>query len=380
MKISERFSEVFGYAPNLISAAPGRVNLIGEHIDYNGGDVLPFAIANSTYAALGARTDSKIRLASSLFPGEIIQADTHILTPLYGQMWSRYVLGVFWAVGSARLPHGFDIYIDSTVPIGSGLSSSASVEASIATALNNFFQWNMSLPDLARICQRAENDFVGMPCGIMDQAISLMAQAGQALLLDTRSLKSEQIPLDLASKGLELLVIDTQVHHELVDGGYAERRDSCEKAAETLGITTLREISVSDFESRKSELDVTTYLRAHHAVTEISRVSQAVHALRADDYEELGKLLNQSHESLRDEFTVSCPELNCAVEVANAHGALGSRMIGGGYGGSAIALIRQEDREDVESAILEAFAKNGFIAPRFFVALPSAGARIIQQG
>jgi galactokinase len=380
MKISERFSEVFGYAPNLISAAPGRVNLIGEHIDYNGGDVLPFAIANSTYVALGARTDSKIRLASSLFPGEIIQADTHILTPLYGQLWSRYVLGVFWAVGSARLPHGFDIYIDSTVPIGSGLSSSASVEASIATALNNFFQWNMSLPDLARICQRAENDFVGMPCGIMDQAISLMAQAGQALLLDTRSLKSEQIPLDLASKGLELLVIDTQVHHELVDGGYAERRDSCEKAAETLGITTLREISVSDFESRKSELDVTTYLRAHHAVTEISRVSQAVHALRADDYEELGKLLNQSHESLRDEFTVSCPELNCAVEVANAHGALGSRMIGGGYGGSAIALIRQEDREDVESAILEAFAKNGFIAPRFFVALPSAGARIIQQG
>ena len=380
MEISEKFTEVFGYAPNLISAAPGRVNLIGEHIDYNGGDVLPFAIANSTYAAFGVRTDSKIRLASSLFPGEIIQADTHILTPLYGQMWSRYVLGVFWAVGSARLPHGFDIYIDSSVPIGSGLSSSASVEASIAIALNGFFHWNMSLPDLARICQRAENDFVGMPCGIMDQAISLMAQQGHALLLDTRSLKCEQIPLDLTSKGLELLVIDTRVHHELVDGGYAERRDSCEKAAEILGVSTLREISISDFESRKSELDVTTYLRAHHAVTEIARVSQAVQALRADDYDELGRLLNQSHVSLRDEFTVSCPELNCAVEVANTHGALGSRMIGGGYGGSAIALIRQEDREDVESAILEAFAKNGFIAPRFFVALPSAGARIIQQG
>jgi len=380
MEIFEKFTEVFGYAPNLISAAPGRVNLIGEHIDYNGGDVLPFAIAHSTYAAFGARNDSKIRIASSLFPGEVIQADTHILTPLYGQMWSRYILGVFWAVGSARLPHGFDIYIDSTVPIGAGLSSSASVEASVAIALNEFFQWNMSLPDLARIAQRAENDFVGMPCGIMDQAISLMAQEGQALLLDTRTLKSEQIPLDLTSKGLELLVIDTRVHHELVDGGYAERRDSCEKAAETLGVSTLREISVSEFESRKREFDTTTYLRAHHAVTEIARVSKAVTALREGNYEELGQLLNQSHESLRDEFTVSCPELNCAVEVANSRGALGSRMIGGGYGGSAIALIHQEDRASIESAVSDAFAKNEFISPRFFVALPSAGARIIQRG
>ena len=380
MEISEKFTELYGYAPNLISAAPGRVNLIGEHIDYNGGDVLPFAIANSTYVALGARTDSKIRLASSLFPGEIIQADTHILTPLYGQMWSRYILGVFWAVGSARLPHGFDIYIDSTVPIGSGLSSSASVEASIAIALNGFFHWNMSLPDLARICQRAENDFVGMPCGIMDQSISLMAHEGSALLLDTRTLKSDQIPFDLKQHGLELLVIDTQVRHELVDGGYAERRDSCEKAAEALGATTLREISVAEFESRQSEFDTTTYLRAHHAVTEIARVSQAVQALRADNYDELGRLLNQSHTSLRDEFTVSCPELNCAVEVAQSHGALGARMIGGGYGGSAIALIHQEDRAAIETAISDAFAKNAFISPRFFVALPSAGARIIQRG
>jgi len=213
----------------------------------------------------------------------------------------------------------------------------------------------------------------------MDQSISLMGREGNALLLDTRTLKSEQIPFDLKQHGLELLVIDTQVHHELVDGGYAERRDSCEKAAETLGVATLREISVAEFESRKSEFDTTTYLRAHHAVTEIARVSQAVAALRNDNFEELGRLLNQSHSSLRDEFTVSCPELNCAVEVANVNGALGARMIGGGYGGSAIALIRQQDSDSIKSSITEAFTKNGFIAPRFFVALPSAGARIIQQ-
>ena len=379
MDITSHFKELFGRDPLLIAGAPGRVNLIGEHIDYNGGDVLPFAISYLTCAALSPRTDSKIRLASSQFPGEIIEADTHILTPRYGQMWSRYILGVFWAVGSARLPHGFDIYIDSTVPIGAGLSSSAAVEASVAYGLNSFFHWNLSLADLARICQKAENDFVGMPCGIMDQSISLMGREGNALLLDTRTLKSEQIPFDLKQHGLELLVIDTQVHHELVDGGYAERRDSCEKAAETLGVATLREISVAEFESRKSEFDATTYLRAHHAVTEIARVSQAVAALRNDNFEELGKLLNQSHASLRDEFTVSCPELNCAVEVANVNGALGARMIGGGYGGSAIALIRQQDSDSIRSSITEAFTKNGFIAPRFFVALPSAGARIIQQ-
>ncbi len=380
MEISEHFHSTFGYSPTLISGAPGRVNLIGEHIDYNGGDVLPFAISELARAAFGARTDSKIRLASFQFPGETIEADTHILTPLYGQMWSRYILGVFWAVGNARLPHGFDIYIDSSVPIGAGLSSSAAVEASVAYGLNEYFHWNMSMPDLARICQKAENDFVGMPCGIMDQSIALMATEGHALLLDTRTLDAQQIPFDLARHGLELLVIDTRVHHELVDGGYAERRDSCEKAAEILGIATLREISRAEFESRKSELDATTYLRAHHAVTEIERVQLAVDALAAGKFEKLGELLNQSHRSLRDEFTVSCLELNCAVETANAHGALGARMIGGGYGGSAIALIKRIDAERIKSEIEGAFAKCGFVAPHFFTALPSAGARIIQQG
>ena len=380
MDISQHFHSTFGYEPTLISGAPGRVNLIGEHIDYNGGDVLPFAISELSLAAFGARTDSKIRIASSQFPGEIIDASTQVLTPLYGQMWSRYVLGVFWAVGSARLPHGFDIYVDSSVPIGAGLSSSAAVEASIAVGLNEFFHWNMDLPDLARICQKAENDFVGMPCGIMDQSISLMAKAGHALLLDTRTLSAKQIPFDLHSRGLELLVIDTRVHHELVDGGYAERRDSCEKAAEILGLSTLREISLAGFESRKSEMDPTTYIRAHHAVTEIERVARAVIALQSGAFKELGQLLNQSHASLRDEFTVSCPELNCAVDVAIQNGALGARMIGGGYGGSAIALIKEEDSARMHSKIKAEFLARGFIEPHFFTALPSNGARIIQQG
>ncbi|CAB4954919.1 unannotated protein [freshwater metagenome] len=379
MEISEKFNEVFGYSPELISAAPGRVNLIGEHVDYNGGDVLPFAISQNSLAAFGARSDSKIRIASQQKPGEIIQGDIHILTPLYGQLWSRYVLGVLWALGDSRVTNGFDIYIDSQVPIGAGLSSSAALESSIAYALNHFFHWNLSLPELARFCQKAENDFVGVPCGIMDQAVSLMAEEGAALLLDTRTLASTHIPFDLSKDGLELLVIDTQVHHDLIDGGYAERRNSCEKAAEILGVKTLREISAEDFERRKSELDKTTYLRAHHAITEIVRTELAVQALGNKDYVALGNLLTQTHISLRDEFTVSCPELNCAVDVAIAHGALGARMIGGGYGGSAIALIQAGERVSIEGEISTAFRDQGFIEPRFFAALPSAGARIIEQ-
>jgi len=243
--------------------------------------------------------------------------------------------------------------------------------------VNNLFNLGLTLPELALAAQRAENVYVGMPCGIMDQSVSLMATTGNALLLDTRDLSIEHIPFDIAPLGLELLVIDTQVHHALVDGGYAERRASCEKAVTDLGITSLRDISLADFVSRKSELDERTYTRAFHGVTEMQRVLDAVALLKSGDFVGFGEIVTAAHISLRDNYTVSCPELDLAVDTALKFGALGSRMIGGGFGGSAIALIKAKDAELIKNEIKSAFMKARFKGPRFFSALPSAGARVV---
>lgn len=372
MKIKEEFKSAFDRDPEIVASAPGRVNLIGEHIDYSDGFVLPFAITYQTTVGIGRNHLNKFRLASAQQSGEMIELDS--LTPLQGETWGRYVAGVIWALG---ITDGLDIYVDGQVPVGAGLSSSAALECSTAVALNQLFNLGKTLKDLARITQKAENDFVGVPCGIMDQSISLMGHAGSALLLDCRDLKSKDIPFDIASHGLELLIIDTRVHHELVDGGYAERRASCEKAVATLGITSLRDISVEDYETRKSELDPVTYIRGYHAVTEMKRVLDTVDALTAGDFTKVGSLLNGSHRSLRDDYTVSCPELDLAVDVSNANGALGARMIGGGFGGSAIALAKVEDIPAIQAAILAKMNEAGFPQPRFFTSLPSDGARVI---
>ena len=241
------------------------------------------------------------------------------------------------------------------------------------------YKLNISKPELALLCQKAENHYVGMPCGIMDQSVSIMATEGHALLLDCRDLSIEQIPFDIAPHGLELLVIDTQVHHELVDGGYAERRASCEKAVADLNISSLRDISVEDFVSRKNELDPVTFKRAFHAVTEMRRVKDAVAALKKDDFVTFGKIVSEAHSSLRDNYTVSCPELDLAADTANENGALGARMIGGGFGGSAIALVKKGDAESVKGKIAEAFAESDFRSPRFFASSPSSGASVISS-
>jgi galactokinase len=281
---------------------------------------------------------------------------------------------VLWSLG---IKTGIDILVDGQVPLGAGLSSSAALECAIATAINELFDLGLTLPELARAAQRAENIYVGMPCGIMDQSVSLMATQGNALLLDTRDLSIEQIPFNIAPLGLELLVIDTQVHHALVDGGYAERRASCEKAVADLGITSLRDISIADFVARKSVLDAKTFIRAFHGITEMQRVLDAVALLKAGDFVGFGEIVTAAHISLRDNYTVSCPELNLAVDTALKFGALGSRMIGGGFGGSAIALIKAKDSDLIKSEIKSGFMKARFKSPRFFSALPSAGARII---
>jgi galactokinase len=261
--------------------------------------------------------------------------------------------------------------------VGAGLSSSAALEASVATALNSLFSLGHDLPTLARLCQKAENDYVGMPCGIMDQSVSLMANKGSALLLDCRDLTTKNIPFDVASHGLELLIIDTQAHHELVDGGYAERRASCDSVVTKLNIVSMRHLSMDQLVSKKSEITETEFIRAHHAVTEIKRVLDAVIALEKSDFVELGKLINASHVSLRDDYTVSCPELDCAVDASLAAGALGARMVGGGFGGSAIALVKAQNVEKTKLTIQSAFRGAGYKAPRFFTSLPSQGARIL---
>jgi galactokinase len=375
-QIEKKFLETFGAEPDLVAAAPGRVNLIGEHIDYSDGFVLPFAIKDRTLVAARKRHDSTVRIASAQRRNKIVTVDISKVKPGLKGEWERYALGVLWALG---VKEGVDLLIDGHVPLGAGLSSSAALECSVATAMNHLFDLGFNLEELARLTQKAENQYVGVPCGIMDQSVSLMATQGSALLLDCRDLTTKNIPFDVASSGLELLIIDTQAHHALTDGGYAERRASCESVVAKLGISSLRELSMEQLENSRGLLTETEFVRARHAVTEMKRVLECVEALSNSDFAKVGQLINQSHASLRDDYTVSCPELDTAVEAALAAGALGSRMVGGGFGGSAIALIQASKTTETIKAVEKAFSSKGFKAPRFFTSLPSQGAELLSR-
>jgi len=375
--IEEKFLETFGEEPDLVAAAPGRVNLIGEHIDYSEGFVLPFAIKDRTMVAARKRDDSTVRIASAQRRSKIVTVDISEVKPGLKGEWERYALGVLWSMG---VKSGVDLLIDGHVPLGAGLSSSAALECSVATAMNHLFDMGFNLEELARLTQKAENQYVGVPCGIMDQSVSLMASRGFALLLDCRDLSTRNIPFDVASHGLELLIIDTQAHHALTDGGYAERRASCEAVAAKLSVKSMRELTMAQLDSARATLSETEYIRARHAITEMQRVLDCVDALGSGDFVKVGQLINESHRSLRDDYTVSCPELDTAVEASLAAGALGSRMVGGGFGGSAIALIEAAKTSQTISAIEKAFADKKFKAPRFFTSLPSQGAELLSRG
>jgi galactokinase len=375
MSLANTFTAIFSGNPEIVCEAPGRVNLIGEHVDYCDGFVMPFAISDRTYAAIKRRSDRKILISSMQRPNEIFETSLDDLQPSGGGDWERYICGVIWAFGD-HITSGLEILIDGHVALGAGLSSSAALECSVAFGLDQLFETGFSLAQLAKLAQRAENDFVGMPCGIMDQSVSLMAQAGSALLLDCRDLSTEQIPFDLASAGLELLIIDTQAHHALVDGGYAERRASCESATAKLGIKALRDCSISNLEDSRNKLTELEYMRAKHVVNDIKRVHECVESLKNNDFTAVGNILTKSHASLRDVFEISCPELNLAVDTALENKSLGGRMIGGGFGGSAIALFKVADIDPAKRAIASAFKEAGFKEPRFFTSLPSAGAKV----
>jgi galactokinase len=392
-----------GGAPTVWSA-PGRVNLIGEHTDYNGGLCLPIALPHRTYVALRPAPvgSDVVRLASAQEPGAgLVEMRLSDVGPGTVDGWTAYALGVAWALrqpgalpagSDASAIGGFDAVVDSCVPYGAGLSSSAALEASVAVALDATAGLRLAgtadEPDdagravLAAACVRAENEVAGAPTGGMDQSASLRAQAGHALLLDCLDGSVRQVPFDLAADGLALLVIDTRAEHALVDGQYAARRTTCEAAAAQLGLGTLREIPRPDgltaalktlAAAGGVEADIAVR-RVRHVVTEIGRVEEFVALLDARGVREVGPLMDASHTSLRDDYEVSCRELDLAVTTARSAGALGARMTGGGFGGSAIALVEADAVERVAAAVAAAFESAGLTAPTFLLSPPSAPA------
>ncbi|MEU9346567.1 galactokinase [Streptomyces sp. NPDC048278] len=377
-QVGAAFEELYGTAPEGVWAAPGRVNLIGEHTDYNDGFVMPFALPHVATAAVARRTDGVLRLHSSDVEGGVVELSLDALEPGTDQEWTAYPAGVVWALREAGHPvTGADVHLASTVPTGAGLSSSAALEVVIALALNDLYELGLQRWQLARLCQRAENVYVGAPTGIMDQTASACCEQGHALFLDTRDLSQKQIPFDLAAEGMRLLVVDTQVKHAHSGGEYGKRRAGCEKGAALLGVDALRDIAYDELDSALDRLGDEEEVRrlVRHVVTEDHRVERVVALLEAGDTRAIGPVLTEGHASLRDDFQVSCPELDLVVEAANAAGALGARMTGGGFGGSAIVLAEAADVDTIAKAVEEAFAAAGFQAPRVFEAVPSAGAR-----
>ncbi|HEY7853642.1 MAG TPA: galactokinase [Aquiluna sp.] len=366
------FKEAYGYEPVGVWSAPGRANLIGEHTDYNNGFVLPFGIDRRTYVALATREDKICRVTSS-FSSEVVEIELGDDRPT-GLDWALYPLGVAWVMRESQTT-GFDVFIDSDVPIGAGLSSSAAVECSMALALNDVWDAGKTPIELALIGQRAENEVVGAPTGIMDQTASMLARSDGAVLIDCKTMETTQIPLGLNEQDLVVAVIDTQVSHRHSDGGYRSRRESCEKGAEIMGVESLRELEVGDLPRAKEAMDDVTFRRVRHIITENQRVLQTVSALADARLDELGELLLASHASMRDDFEISIPELDLAVETAMEAGAIGSRMTGGGFGGAAIAIINSAKLAQLETQVEAAFEESGFGAPRVFAVIPSQGAR-----
>ena len=355
--------------------APGRVNLVGEHTDYNDGFVLPLALTLGTTVHAARRDDRTLRITSAQEPGEVAVVALDGLAPGAVSGWAAYVAGMAWALAERGIDvPGADLHVDSTVPRGAGLSSSAALECATAGALLDLADAHLDLMEVALLAQHAENDFVGMPCGLMDQAVSVLARRDHLLLLDARSREHRHVPFDLAGHGLALLVVDTRAPHVLVDGGYAARRAQCEQAARELGVPALRD--VDDLDAALGSLDDEVLRRrVRHVVTEDRRVLDVVALLDAGRVAEIGPLLTASHVSLRDDFAVSCRELDLAVDAALAGGALGARMTGGGFGGSAIAFVEATAAEAVRSSVAAAFEAAGLPAPLPVSAVPGQGYR-----
>jgi len=371
------FKQEYDREPAGVWSAPGRVNLIGEHTDYNEGFVFPFAINRRTYAAVAPRQDNMICVASS-FSKETFQIAISDIHQDEKNGWAAYPFGVAYAVAKLSgksQTQGFDIFIDSDVPVGAGLSSSAAIECAVGLALNELWNAGLDKKALAKAGQLGENEIVGAPTGIMDQTASLFGELDHAVFLDCRSLEAKAIELGFADAGLELLIIDTKVAHRLVDGGYAARRAACEAGAEALGAASLRDLSQADLTRAEEILDPVTLRRVRHVITENARVEETVATLEAKGPRAIGDLLYASHESMRDDFEISIDELDTAVETALRHGAIGARMTGGGFGGAAIALTPIEKISEVTLSVLAEFEALGYTKPEIFAVSAAPGAK-----
>jgi galactokinase len=368
------FGECYQAEPEGIWFAPGRANLIGEHTDYNEGWVLPFALASGVLAAAGRRDDEMLAVTSRQAPGGTVTTPLASLAPGSVTGWAAFPAGVAWALREAGVRvGGASLAIDSDLPQGAGLSSSAALSCSVALALAGLAGADVPRPELAALAQRAENEFIGVPTGIMDQSASLLCQAGHALLLDCRDRGTVLVPFDPGAAGLQVLIIDTRAPHVVSAGDYAARRAECEAAASALGVPSLRYAAGAAGELDR--LDPVLRRRARHVISDNRRVHEVADLLRAGDTAGIGPLLTASHVSLRDDFEVSWPQADSAVAAAVAAGALGARMIGGGFGGSVIALVPADLDETVRAAVRAAFTARGWPGPGFLAAAPSGSAR-----
>ena len=374
--VTAAFRQLVGRDPAGVWAAPGRVNLIGEHTDYNDGFVLPFALEQQVVVAAAPREDGTWRVRS-LNRRQTESFGPDDLVPGRVDGWAAYVAGVVWAlVEAGHSVGGADLVLGSDVPSGAGLSSSAALECAVLTTLVDLSGLDVAPLDRARLARRCENEYVGAPTGLLDQAASTLCEADNALFLDCRSAETRQVPLDLAAAGLELLVLDTKTPHSHVTGEYGDRRRSCDEAAAVLGVPALRDVTLDDLDAALERLpDDEMRRRVRHVVTEDARVLEAVAVADAGRPADLAPLLDASHVSMRDDFEITVPTVDLAVETARAAGAHGARMTGGGFGGCIIALVPAGRSDEVGEAVAAAFAEAGHGAPAWFVGRPSAGAR-----
>ena len=380
-----QFAKIYGRSPRWIAAAPGRVNVIGEHTDYNDGFVLPMAIERYTVIAAdpSAGVAPRVQLRSTAANGGPVVIDlTKPLRPFAGGAWANYPAGVLAGfVARGISPGGFDALIQSTVPLGGGLSSSAALEVATATLLEAMTGRTLDPVEKALLCQQAEHQYAGVPCGIMDQFISVMGRKDQLLLLDCRSRRTELVPM--SDPSVALLVTNTNVKHELGSGQYARRRAQCEAAAAALGVPSLRNATPAALESAKSKMDSVVFRRARHVIGEIERTVQAAAAVRASNWPKVGELMYASHRSLRDDYEVSCAELDALVGIAESigpnGGVFGCRMTGGGFGGCTVALVKSSAAAAISQQLAADYKQKTGIEATIFGSRPAAGAAIVKS-
>jgi galactokinase len=382
--VAEQFARIYGRRPCWIAAAPGRVNVIGEHTDYNDGFVLPMAIDRYTAIAAAPAVDGgkRIQLRSTVGDKVAVIGLAQPLKPASKGTWYNYPLGVIAGFAALNaMPGGFDALIHSTVPLGGGLSSSAALEVATATLLELITGRKLDPVEKALLCQKAEHEYAGMPCGIMDQFISVMAKKDHFLLLDCRSRKPELVPM--TDPSVALLIVNTNVKHELTGGEYAKRRAQCEQAAKVLGVGSLRDADGLMLERARGRMDDMVYRRARHVISEIERTLHAAEGVRASNWPTVGQLMYASHYSLKDDYEVSCPELDTVVEIAQSigfsGGVHGCRMTGGGFGGCTVALVQADKVAAASEEIAAEYERLTKIKPTLFVSQPAAGATVIQD-